>query len=490
MGTSKPDVKFTQIFIKNEWHNSVSGKTFPAINPATGEKIADVQEGDKADIDKAAAAANEAFKLGSAWRTTNASDRGNLLQKLADLIEKNEDYLARLETLNNGKTINEAVFDVQACAAVLRYYAGWSDKVHGKTIPIDGDFFSYTRVEPVGVCGQIIPWNYPLLMAIWKIAPALAAGNTLILKPAEQTPLTALYLASLTKEAGFPPGVVNVVPGYGPTAGAAIAYHPNINKVAFTGSVEVGKLIEEAAAKSNLKRVTLELGGKSPLVIFADTDVDKAVQIAHDACFANHGQCCCAATRTFVQEDIYEEFVKKSTELAMKRKVGDPFAPDTVQGPQIDKEQYDRILDLIKSGQTEGATLKCGGKPIGNKGFFIEPTVFADVKDNMRIAKEEIFGPVMQILKFKTLEEALERANDTSYGLGSGVLTNDINKALMFAQGVQAGSVWVNCYDATMQQTPFGGFKQSGHGRELGEDGIKEYVEIKTVTIKIPQKNS
>jgi acyl-CoA reductase-like NAD-dependent aldehyde dehydrogenase len=310
------------------------------------------------------------------------------------------------------------------------------------------------------------------------------------MKPAEQTPLSALHLAALIKEAGFPKGVVNVVPGYGPTAGAAISLHPDVDKVAFTGSTEVGHIIKESAGKSNLKRVSLELGGKSPLVVFADADMDNAIEYAHLAVFANHGQNCCAGSRTFVQEDIYDQFVNRSKELALKRVVGDPFKDGTQQGPQIDEEQFKKILRMIEAGKSQGAKLQCGGERFGNVGYFVKPTVFSDVTDNMTIAKEEIFGPVMQILKFKTLDEVLDRANNTNYGLAAGVFTNDINKAMLFAQGVQAGSVWVNCYDAVAHQTPFGGFKQSGNGRELGEDALKEYVEIKTVTVKIPKKNS
>lgn len=487
---TKPQVKYTQIFINNEWHNSISGKTFPTLNPSTGEKIVDVQEGDKADVDRAVATAREAFKLGSQWRKTDASARGVLLNKLADLVERNSQYIASLETLDNGKPYSNAIGDVQASVGIIRYCAGYSDKLHGKTIPVDGDYFSFTRLEAIGVVGQIVPWNFPFVLAALNISPALACGNCVVLKPAEQTPLTALYLASLVKEAGFPPGVLSVVPGYGPTAGAAISEHMNIDKVTFTGSVEVGKIIQAAAAKSNLKRVTLELGGKSPLVVCADADLDEAVEIAHNGCFANSGQVCVASTRIFVQEEIYEKFLEKSVQLAQKRKVGDPFDDSTVQGPQIDDEQFNKILGLIDSGKKEGAALKCGGNRIGKVGYFVEPTIFAEVKDNMRIAKEEIFGPVMQVFKFKTLEEAIERSNSTTYGLASGILTKDINNALMYSQGVQAGNVWVNFYMAIAPQAPFGGFKQSGHGRSLGEDGMKEYLEIKTVTVKIPQKNS
>ena len=480
-----PEAKYVKIFTNNEWDDALSGKTFPTINPATGEKICDVAEGDKADVDKAVAAACEAFKLGSMWRTMDASQRGVLLNKLADLIERDREYLARLETLNNGKPISESADDLSETIKCYRYYAGWADKIHGKTIPVDGSFFTFTRHEPVGVCGQIIPWNYPLLMQAWKLAPALCAGNTVILKPAEQTPLTALYVASLIVEAGFPPGVVNIVPGYGPTAGAAIAYHPDVDKVAFTGSTEVGHLIQQAAGASNLKRVTLELGGKSPIIIFADCgDLDYAVEVSHDALFSNQGQCCSAASRTFVEESIYDEFVRKSVERARKRKVGDPFNPDCEQGPQIDQEQFDKIMDLIASGKKEGAKLGCGGRRFGDKGFFIEPTVFSDVQDNMRIAKGEIFGPVMQILKFKTVEEVIRRANSTNYGLAAAVMTSNLDKALMVSQALQAGSVWVNCYNVVTPQTPFGGFKQSGNGRELGVYGLQQYSEIKTVTIK------
>nr|AOD75396.1 aldehyde dehydrogenase-like protein [Tyrophagus putrescentiae] len=481
---SQVPIKFTQIFINNEWHNSVSGKTFPVINPATEEKIADVQEGDKADIDKAVTAAREAFKLGSTWRSMDASARGRLINKLADLIEIERQYLSELESLDNGKPLAEAEFDLDCTVATFRYYAGWADKIHGKTIPADGPVVSFTKIEPVGVCGQIIPWNYPALMLAWKWAPALAAGNTVILKPAEQTPLSALYIAKLAAEAGFPPGVINVVPGYGPTAGAALVAHPRVDKIAFTGSTEIGKLISKTASET-LKRVTLELGGKSPLVVTESVDIPEAAQIAHDACFANMGQCCCAGTRTYVHESIYEEFVKHSAAIANKRVLGSPFDANVTQGPQIDAAQTAKILDLIESGKKQGARVVTGGQRSTRKGYFIEPTVFADVTDSMRIAQEEIFGPVQQILKYKSLDEVIDRCNSSAYGLAAGILTKDINQALKFSGAVQAGSVWVNCYDHTVVQTPFGGFKQSGHGRELGEEGLHGYCEVKTVTIKL-----
>jgi len=429
--------------------------------------------------------------LGSPWRRMDASQRGVLMLKLADLVERDRVYLASLETLDNGKPYsNSWAVDIPAVVSCLRYYAGWADKIHGKTIPIDGEYFSFTRREPVGVCGQIIPWNFPLLMFAWKIGPALAAGCTVVLKPAEQTPLTALYLAELIREAGFPAGVVNVIPGYGPTAGAALSEHPNIDKIAFTGSTEVGKLIQQAAGRTNLKRITLELGGKSPNIIFKDADLDYAVEASHQGVFFNQGQCCCAGTRIFVEDEIYDEFVKRSVERAKKRTVGNPFDLANEQGPQVDSEQFEKILDLIESGKKEGATLLAGGGKVGDKGYFIEPTVFADVKDDMRIAKEEIFGPVQQIMRFKDIDDLVERANDTIYGLAAAVFTKDIDRALTMAQALRAGSVWVNCYNAFGAQVPFGGFKQSGNGRELGENGLDAYTEIKTVTVKIPQKNS
>ncbi|XP_049941122.1 aldehyde dehydrogenase, mitochondrial [Schistocerca serialis cubense] len=489
MANRNPKIKYTQLFINNQFVDAVSGKKFATINPATGTKIIDVAEGDKADVDQAVAAAKAAFKRGSEWRNMDASARGKLMNKLADLIQRDIEYLASVETLDNGKPYGDSLFDINMAIDTLRYFAGWADKIHGNTIPSDGNFFTYTRKEPVGVVGQIIPWNYPILMLVWKWGPALAAGCTIVLKPAEQTPLTALYVAALTKEAGFPNGVINVITGFGPTAGAALSMHPDINKIAFTGSTEVGHLIMEASAKSNLKRVSLELGGKSPLVVLSDADVDEAVEIAHTAIFANHGQNCCAGSRTFVQDDVYSEFVKKATAKAVARKVGDPFSDGTEQGPQIDQDMFEKVLGLIKSGKEQGARLECGGDAVGGKGYFIKPTVFSNVNDNMRIAKEEIFGPVQCIIKFKTLEEAIERANNTTYGLAAGIITKDINKALVFAHAVEAGSVWINCYDAVTSQAPFGGFKQSGYGRELGEDALKEYTEVKTVSVKLPVKN-
>jgi aldehyde dehydrogenase (NAD+) len=473
-----------KILINNEWINSESGKTFSTVNPSTGEEICQVAEADSADVEKAVKAARRAFQ--GPWRRMSAAERGRLLGKLADLVEKHADELAHLETLDNGKPVHVArAADLPLTIACYRYYAGWADKIHGKTIPIAGDYFCYTRHEPVGVVGQIIPWNFPLLMQAWKLAPALATGNTIVMKPAEQTPLTALRIGELVCEAGFPPGVVNILPGYGPTAGSAIAHHMDVDKVAFTGSTEVGHLIMGAAAKTNLKRVTLELGGKSPNIVFADADLDEAIEGSHFALFFNHGQCCSAGSRLFVEEKCYDEFVERSVARAKRRSVGDPFDPNTEQGPQVDKAQFDKVLSYIESGKQEGASLLAGGKAVGDKGFFLEPTVFADVEDHMKIAREEIFGPVMSIIKFKTVDEVVERANATVYGLAAAVWTRDIGKAHAIAHSVRAGTVWVNCYNVFDAGAPFGGFKQSGTGRELGEYGLQQYTEIKTVTVKM-----
>ena len=475
----------TKLLINNRWVPSESGRTFATINPSTGEEICQVAEADAADVDKAVAAARAAFDLGP-WKKMRASERGRMLDRLADLIEQNADELARLETLDNGKPLSIAkAVDVTKTIACYRYFAGWADKVQGKTIPIDGDFFCYTRHEPIGVIGQIIPWNYPLLMQAWKLAPALATGNTIVMKPAEQTPLSALRLGELILEAGFPEGVVNLLPGLGSTAGAAIARHMDVDKIAFTGSTEVGRLIMEAAAKSNLKRISLELGGKSPNIIFADSDLDDAVEGAHLGLFVNQGQSCCAGSRVFVEEKIYDEFVVKSIARARKRRVGDPLDPRTDQGPQVSESQFDRVMGYIESGRREGATLACGGERVGDRGYFIQPTVFCDVQDEMKIAREEIFGPVMSIIPFKDMDEVISRANRTTYGLAAGVWTRDIKKAQAVANGVRAGTVWVNCYHVLDTRAPFGGFKQSGMGRELGEYGLQQYMEVKTVTLKL-----
>ena len=461
-------------------------KHFETINPATGDVLTKVAEADAADVDLAVKAARKAFHLKSHWRRMSASERGKLLNRLADLIEKHQDELATLESLDNGKPRHIALAaDLPLTIACYRYYAGWADKIQGKTIPIAGDYFCYTRHEPVGVVGQIIPWNFPLLMQAWKLAPALAAGNTVILKLAEQTPLSALRVGELILEAGFPEGVVNILAGFGPTAGGAIARHMDIDKVAFTGSTEVGKLIMKAAAETNLKRVTLELGGKSPNIVFGDAPMEQAVEGSHFALFFNQGQCCCAGSRTYVEEKIYDEFVERSVERAKRRTVGNPLDPKTEQGPQVDNDQFHKVMSYVESGKRDGAKMLCGGERVGDRGYFVAPTIFADVKDNMKIAQEEIFGPVMSILKFKDMDDLVERANANMYGLAAAVWTQDVTKALHIANSVRAGTVWVNCYDVFDAAAPFGGFKQSGLGRELGEYGLQQYTEVKTVTVKL-----
>ncbi|KAF1315785.1 Aldehyde dehydrogenase, partial [Globisporangium splendens] len=476
-------VKQTNLLINGKFVPSVSGSTFDTFNPATEEKIATVAEATPDDIDEAVKAARAAFE--GPWRTMAAAERGRLMGKLADLVEKNSDELAALEALDNGKPCSVAkAADIALVVKTLRYYAGWPDKIHGQTIPISGPFFCYTKSEPVGVCAQIIPWNFPLLMAAWKLGPALASGCTVVLKPAEQTPLTALRLGELIVEAGFPPGVVNIVPGQGPTAGKHLAQHPDVDKVAFTGSTEVGYQIMRSSHVNNLKRVTLELGGKSANIICDDADIDQAIAQSQIGLFFNMGQCCIAGSRVYVQEGIYDEFVRRSMETAKARVVGDPFSVKTDQGPQIDRTQFEKILNYISIGKKEGAKILTGGKRVGDKGYFIEPTVFADVEDDMTIAREEIFGPVMTILKFKTIDEVIKRANDSNYGLGAGVVTKSVDNAIKISNGIRTGTVYVNCYNVFDANTPFGGFKDSGIGRENGEHGLHGYLENKTVIIK------
>lgn len=486
-----PEVKYTQIFINNEFVNSVDGKTFNTMNPATQQTLATVQEGSKADIDNAVRAAKKAFEFHSEYRQMDASQRGALLLKLADLMERDLAYIASLECANNGKVFSDAFnVDIPTGIAILRFYAGAADKVGGSILPSDGKNFAYTRYEPVGIVGGILPWNYPIEIMAIKIGPAIAMGNTLIIKPAEQTPLTALYVASLVKEAGFPPGVINVVPGYGPSCGQPLVEHPDVNMIAFTGSTEVGQLIQRHCA-AGIKRVALELGGKSPLIIFGDADLDKAVRVAHSMCVVNQGQCCVAATRTFVHESIYDEFVKRTVELAKKHTIGNPLDDGVDHGPQIDLDQFNKVMNLIDSGIKEGAKLEIGGKRAefgGPNGLFVEPTVFSNVTDGMRIAKEEIFGPVQQILKFSTKEEVIERANNTTYGLGAGLFTKDLDLALEVSSRLNAGQVYVNNYLAGGVQVPFGGYRQSGIGREFGLDGLKSYYEVKSVIIDTPVK--
>jgi aldehyde dehydrogenase (NAD+) len=473
-----------RLFIDGRFVESLSGKSFDSINPATEEVLTSVSEGDRADIDAAVAAARAAFETGP-WPRMRPRDRGRLLLKLADLISANAEELARLETLDNGKPIAETLnVDIPQAAEVFAYYAGWADKIHGETIPATNDHFTYTLREPHGVCGQIIPWNFPLLMAAWKLAPALACGNTVVLKPAEQTPLTALRLAELVAEAGFPPGVVNVVPGYGPTAGAALAAHPGVDKIAFTGSTEVGRLIQKAAA-GNLKSVSLELGGKSPNIVFADADIDAAVQGAIRGIFFNQGEVCCAGSRLFVEEAAHDHFVEALAGFAGALKQGDPLDASTQVGAQVSDEQFGKILGYIESGVQAGATLLTGGARQGEKGYFIQPTVFTGVDKNAAIAREEIFGPVVSTFTFKGIDEAIAEGNDSNYGLAAAVWTRDIKKAHRVARALRAGTVWVNTYNAFDTAVPFGGYKESGTGRELGVQALDLYTQTKSVWIAL-----
>jgi aldehyde dehydrogenase (NAD+) len=480
---TRPAIRQTKLLINNQWVDPVEGKSFDTVNPATGEKIATVAEGTAKDIEKAVRAARKALETGP-WSRMDAAERGRLLFKLADLFEKNAPELATLESLNCGKTITDSVGDLEGVVNTLRYYAGWADKIEGKTVPVRGSFLSYTLRQPVGVVGQIIPWNFPLLMLAWKWGPALACGNTIVMKPAEQTPLTALRAGELAIEAGFPAGVVNLINGFGETAGDAIVVHPDIDKVAFTGHVDTAKIIQKRAADT-LKRCTFELGGKSPNVIFADADLEQAVDGAFHAIYFHCGQCCTAGSRLFVEEKIRAEFVSRLVDKAKKRKLGDQLDPKTQQGPQVSKEQQEKILGYCDIGQQEGAKLVLGGKRWGKKGYFVEPTVFDNVRDDMKIAQDEIFGPVVSILPFKNFDEVVDRANRTYYGLAAAIFTKNIDKAHLYAKAVKAGTVWVNCYHVVDTTTPFGGFKMSGQGRENGEAALEHYTETKTVTVKL-----
>jgi len=483
---TKKDVKIKpgKLFINGRWVDSVSGKAFDTLNPATEKVITSVAEGDSADIDLAVAAAREAFENGP-WKKTDARDRGRILLKIAGLIERNKDELALLDTLDNGKPINETTnADIPLVIDCFLYYAGWADKIHGETIPVRGDFFNYTLREPVGVVGQIIPWNFPLLMAAWKIAPALACGNTIVLKPAEQTPLSALRLGEICQEAGLPDGVLNIVTGYGPTAGAALAEHMDVDKIAFTGGSATGRIIMQAASK-NLKRISLELGGKSPNIVFADSDIDSAVDGAMTGIFFNQGEVCCAGSRLFIEKSIHEEFIDKLSNKAANMRVGNPEDTGTQMGAQVSKEQFDKILGYIETGKQEGAKLVTGGERCGERGYFIMPTIFDAVDNNMRIAKEEIFGPVVSAITFEDVDEVVRQGNLSVYGLAAAVWTKDIKKAHRLARDLKAGTIWINTYNAFDAASPFGGFKQSGFGRELGVHALELYTHVKSVWINL-----
>jgi aldehyde dehydrogenase (NAD+) len=479
---TRPKIRFTECFIGGHWVPSSSGGTFPTTNPATEEVIAEVAEGTAEDVDRAVRAARDAFDDGP-WPHFSARQRGRLLYRLADLIEQESAELAALETVDNGKPIRDSRgFDVPATVDTFRYYAGFADKIGGQTIPLPGNYFTYTRREPVGVAGQIIPWNFPMLMVAWKWAPALAAGCTVVLKPAEQTPLTALYLAHLAQEAGFPDGVVNVVPGDGPHTGAALVRHPGVDKIAFTGEYRTAQQIMADAAPT-LKRLSFELGGKSPNIIFADADLDAAVAGSHFALYFNHGQCCCAGSRLFVEDKVYDRVAEMLASRNQNYHVGDPLDPHTDQGPQVDRAQFDKIMGYIELGKQQGAQCVTGGRRYGDRGYFVEPTLFTDVSDDMKIARDEIFGPVLSMLRFADVDEVVRRANKTFYGLAAGVWTRDVKKAHYLASKIRAGTIWVNCYDVLDPAAPFGGFKMSGVGRELGKPGVEAYTELKTVTL-------
>lgn len=474
-----------KLLIGNEWCEAQSGKRFDVINPSTEQKLTDVAEADSADVNRAVAAARHAFDEG-AWSKFSARERGRVLRRIADLLEKNKEELAELETLNNGKPISETRnADLPLSIETFEYYAGLADKIHGDTIPVSGNFFNYTLREPAGVVGQIIPWNFPLLMAAWKLGPALATGCTVVLKPAEQTPLTALRLGEILLEAGLPPGVVNIVPGYGPTAGAAIVKHPGVDKVAFTGSTEVGRQIMKDAASPNLKRVSLELGGKAPNIVFADSDIQAAVQGAMRGIFFNQGEVCCAGSRLFVESSIKDKFLSELKLHAEKLVQGDPLDPKTQIGAQVSQEQHEKILGYISKGKAEGAKVVAGGEKGADKGYFVKPTIFDNVTDNMTIAREEIFGPVVSALTFKDTNDLAKRANDTNYGLSAGIWTRDIGKAHRLAKQIKAGTIWVNCYNCFDAASPFGGFKDSGFGRELGKYAIELYTQVKSVWVSL-----
>src|SRR6184192_232969 len=465
-----------KLFINGKWVDAASGKTFPTYDPSTGEVLAQVAEADREDIDRAVKAARAAFETGP-WSKMSPAKRGNLIWKLADLIEQHLEEFAELESLDNGKPLSIArAADVPVAIEHMRYYAVWATKIEGNTIPLvlapPSKFHAYTLREPVGVVGQIIPWNFPLLMAAWKLAPALAAGCTVVLKPAEQTPLSALRLGELIQEAGIPDGVVNIVPGYGETAGAALAAHPDVDKIAFTGSTEVGRMIVQAAA-GNLKKVSLELGGKSPNIVFDDADINKATAGAANAIFFNHGQCCCAGSRLFVEDKIFDKVVEGVSESAKKIRVGPGMNTDTQMGPLVSEEQFRRVCGYMEAGLNEGAKAVVGGKKVGNRGYFVEPTVLVNTNPKMKVVQEEIFGPVVTEMPFKSVDEIAAEANNTSYGLAAGIWTKDIGKAHALANKLKAGTVWINCYNVFDAAMPFGGYKQSGWGREMGKEALE-----------------
>lgn len=479
-----------RMLINGQWVESTSGKQFETLNPATREVLTKVAEGDKEDINCAVQAARKAFAEGP-WSRMKPNERSRLIYKLADLIEQNADELAQLETLDNGKPVRESRYvDIPSSCEHFRYYAGWVTKITGETFPVSapGNFLNYTRREPIGVVGQIVPWNFPLLMAAWKLAPALACGNTIVFKPAEQTPLTTLRLGELIQEAGFPDGVVNIVTGFGETAGAALVKHEDVDKIAFTGSTEVGKIIV-GEAKGNLKKVSLELGGKNPNIIFADADLSKAIPAALAAIFFNQGEVCTSGSRLYVERKIYDQVISAMTEAIQKIKLGNGLMPSTEMGPLVSEEQLKRVNDYIEIGQKEGAEIYVGGLQSDetelSKGYFVKPTIFTNVDDQMTIAKEEIFGPVLSVLPFDNTDDVICRANHSTFGLAAGVWTKDVSKAHRVANALESGTVWVNAYGLTDAASPFGGYKQSGIGREMGSTALDLYTQIKSIWVNI-----
>ncbi len=480
-------MKAAALFIGGNWHAPASGETYPTVNPATEEESARVAKGDERDIDQAVQAARKAFDSGP-WPKMSAADRGRIIWKLADLIMANLDEMARLESLCTGKTLfDSGKVEIPFAAEVFRYYAGWATKIHGETLALRENAFTFTLRQPIGVVGAIVPWNFPFLLASWKIAPALAAGNTVVLKPASLTPLTALKFAELAAEAGLPEGVFNVVTGPGAKVGMALVRHPGVDKIAFTGSTEVGKQIMREAS-GTLKRVSLELGGKSPNIVFADADMEAALRGAMTGIFYNKGEVCAAGSRLFLEGKIHDEFMGKLTERVKGLKVGDPMDKSTRMGPVVSKQQMETVLSYIEAGKKEGARLVTGGgrANVGNgKGYFIEPTIFDQVSNRMKIAREEIFGPVLSVIPFKEIEEGITEGNTTTYGLAAAVWTRDVAKALRAARSLRAGTVWVNAYNLYDAALPFGGFKESGFGRELGSAGLDLYTEVKTVWVDL-----
>ncbi|CAK7892298.1 potassium-activated aldehyde dehydrogenase, mitochondrial [[Candida] anglica] len=476
----------TGLFINNEFVASRERKTFEVFSPSTEDVIAEVYESREQDVNLAVEAAEKAFEE-SGWSTDDPARRGAALYKLAEAMEEHADTIAAIETLDNGKSISNSKGDVALSIGVLRSTAGFADKLTGQVIETGEDHFTFTRKEPLGVCGQIIPWNFPLLMFTWKIAPALVTGNTVVMKTSETTPLSALYVCNLIRERNiFPPGVLNVLSGFGKITGNALTEHPTIKKIAFTGSTATGKAIMKRCAESNLKKVTLELGGKSPHIVFDDANVEVALKAIVSGIYYNSGEVCCAGSRLYVQEGIYDEFVAKFVEYSEKHvKVGDPFDPETVQGAQNSINQLDKILKYIKIGEDEGASLLCGGERLPEKGYFIKPTIFGEVKENMRIVREEIFGPVITVSKFSTVDEVVKMANNSDYGLAAGIQSTDVNKIINVSRRLRAGTVWVNTYNDFHPMVPFGGYNQSGMGREMGEEVLHNYTQVKSVRMGI-----